>query len=103
MSIEDQIRVKLQDEFQPTLLKVLDESAMHGASSSHFRVLVVSDIFTGKGALQRHQQVYKTIGVDIMQKIHAFSQQTFTPEEWQKSKQEQTSPPCHKNHDSEES
>lgn len=47
----------------------------------HFDAVIVSSEFAGKGMLQRHKQVYQVLG-DRMEKIHALSMKTFTPEQW---------------------
>jgi acid stress-induced BolA-like protein IbaG/YrbA len=47
----------------------------------HFEAVIVSREFEGKGMLQRHKQVYQVLG-DRMEKIHALSMRTLTPEQW---------------------
>jgi len=47
----------------------------------HFEAVIVSREFEGKGMLQRHKQVYQVLG-DRMEKIHALSMKTWTPEQW---------------------
>ncbi len=49
----------------------------------HFEAVIVSKAFEGKGLLQQHKLVYQVLG-DRMQKIHALSMKTFTPEQWTK-------------------
>ncbi len=49
----------------------------------HFEAVIVSKAFEGKGLLQQHKLVYQVLG-DRMQKIHALSMRTFTPEQWTK-------------------
>ena len=96
MDIEAQMRQKLEEDLSPHTLEIMDESSMHGRSNpSHFRVLVVSDAFEGLNRVQRHQKVYSILGTDIMSKIHAFSQQTYTLREWKESGIQISSPPCH--------
>ncbi|MGA8863455.1 MAG: BolA/IbaG family iron-sulfur metabolism protein [Gallionella sp.] len=48
----------------------------------HFEALVVSDAFTGKNRVQRHQMVYQTLGDRMRAEIHALSMKTLTPQEW---------------------
>ena len=71
---------------------------MHGSEQpSHLRVYIVSSVFEGLTSLQRHQRVHKAIGSSLLSQIHAFSQQTFTPQEWEdKQGKEVRSPPCHR-------
>jgi acid stress-induced BolA-like protein IbaG/YrbA len=47
----------------------------------HFEAVIVSSEFEGKGMLQRHKRVYQVLG-DRMEKIHALSMKTLTPEQW---------------------
>ena len=49
----------------------------------HWNATVVSSAFEGKRAIQRHQQVYATLG-DKMKtdEVHALSMKTYTPTEW---------------------
>lgn len=47
----------------------------------HFEAVIVSKAFEGKGMLQQHRLVYQVLG-DKMDKIHALSMKTLTPEQW---------------------
>ena len=49
---------------------------------THFGAIIVSEQFAGRRPLQRHQQVYATLGARMGREIHALSIQAFTPEEW---------------------
>ncbi|RLU17233.1 hypothetical protein DMN91_011302, partial [Ooceraea biroi] len=60
--------------------EVVDQSDGCGAK---FSVIVVSDMFHGKPLLQRHRLV-NTILEEELKTIHAFSQKTLTPEQWEK-------------------
>jgi acid stress-induced BolA-like protein IbaG/YrbA len=49
----------------------------------HWYATVVSAAFEGKRAIQRHQQVYATLGTRMKtDEVHALSMKTFTPAEW---------------------
>jgi acid stress-induced BolA-like protein IbaG/YrbA len=48
----------------------------------HFQALIVSNAFTGKSRVQRHQLVYGALGERMREEIHALSMRTLTPEEW---------------------
>ncbi len=52
----------------------------------HFEAVVVSDEFSGKNRVQRHQLVYKALGDRMREEIHALSMKTYTPQEWQNQK-----------------
>ena len=53
---------------------------------THFEAVIVSEAFTGKNRVQRHQLVYQTLGDRMRAEIHALSIKTFTPQEWQSQK-----------------
>ena len=49
----------------------------------HWYATVVSPAFDGKRAIQRHQQVYATLGNKMQNdEVHALSMKTYTPSEW---------------------
>lgn len=47
----------------------------------HFEAVIVSAAFEGKGLLQQHRLVFSALG-DKMEKIHALSMKTLTPQQW---------------------
>jgi len=57
-----------------------------GDDGTHFEAVIVSEAFTGKSRVQRHQMVYQTLGDRMRGEIHALSMKTFTPQEWQSQK-----------------
>jgi len=59
--------------------------AVNGDDGAHFEAVVISEEFAGKRAVQRHQQVYGTLGERMGREIHALSLKVFTPEEWAQS------------------
>ncbi|KNC97757.1 uncharacterized protein SPPG_06758 [Spizellomyces punctatus DAOM BR117] len=72
--LEAQIKSKLEAEH----VEVTDTSNGCGQS---FEVVIVSKLFAGKPLLSRHRMVNEALKDEISQ-IHAFSQKTFTPEQW---------------------
>jgi len=48
----------------------------------HFEAVVIAPQFSGRRPLQRHQQVYATLGAAVGREIHALSIEAHTPEEW---------------------
>ena len=96
MSLEQQLIERLQ-QLSPSHLEVVNESSGHGGyfpgKESHFKVIVVSDIFAGLRLVQRHQKIYAVAG-DLLSpgKIHALAINAFLPEEWQG--QDTSSPNC---------
>ncbi len=51
----------------------------------HWYATIVSAAFEGKRLIQRHQQVYATLGSRMhTDEVHALSMKTFTSAEWAK-------------------
>ena len=82
----ESIRTALQA-LEPSTLLVIDESHKHaghaGARSGggHFNLTIVSNVFDGKGLLQRHRMVYDALGSAMQTDIHALTIKALTPEE----------------------
>lgn len=66
----------------------MDESDGCGGK---FNVIIVSPEFEGKSILQRHRLV-NTALADELKTIHAFSQKTYTPEQWTKEQEKNDQP-----------
>jgi BolA protein len=88
MGIEQQLRQTLMVALEPTRLDVINESHQHaghasspGTGESHFRVLVVSPAFAGKGRLERHRMVNAALGDFLRDRIHALALATYAPGE----------------------
>ncbi|XP_033207253.1 bolA-like protein 2 [Belonocnema kinseyi] len=77
---EDQIRNKLIKGLDAVHVEVVDQSDGCGAK---FAVVIVSNKFEGKPLLQRHRLVNSVLAEELKD-IHAFSQKTLTPEQWEK-------------------
>lgn len=87
MQLQQQLE-QLLHTLQPEYLEILNESSHHGGyfpgKESHFKVTIVSSVFAGLRAVQRHQKVYAAVGELLSpQKIHALALHTYTPDEWQ--------------------
>ncbi len=83
----DLIKSLLTESLTPERLEIADNSQAHaghaGAQSGggHYHVLIVSDAFTGKSLVQRHQLIYKALGDLMKHDIHALGIEAFTPTE----------------------
>jgi len=87
MSIAESIKAKLETHLKPTHLLVLDDSHGHGrGKESHFTVIVISPMFEGKSRIDRSRMVSGLLEEERGRGLHALSQKTFTPEEWDKVK-----------------
>lgn len=73
-------------ELAPTFLQVENESHNHNVpanSNTHFKVTIVSDAFSGKRPVARHQMIYALLQHELNNGVHALAMHTYTPEEWQ--------------------
>ena len=85
-TIQQQLQNRLAS-LSPKVLEIANESQGHGGyyegKESHFKVVIVSDVFSGLRAVQRHQKVYAAVG-DLLaaSKIHALAIHAYTADEW---------------------
>ncbi|XP_061394200.1 bolA-like protein 2 [Musca vetustissima] len=75
---------KLTKELEAQYVHAVDDSDGCGAK---FSVIIVSEKFKGLKMLQKHRLV-NTVLAEELKEIHAFSQKSYTPEEWEKVQQE---------------
>ncbi|XP_013108641.1 bolA-like protein 2 [Stomoxys calcitrans] len=75
---------KLTKELDAQYVQAIDESDGCGGK---FSVTIVSEKFRGLKMLQKHRLVNSAL-VEELKEIHAFSQKSYTPEEWEKIQQE---------------
>ncbi len=103
MTLQEQMTEKIQSELQPTVLELVNESHLHGRPSgaeTHFKLLVVSEKFEGLSRIDRHRKVNALVEFGRVHGLHAFTQRTLTPKEYeaQKASLDFESPTCqHKN------
>ena len=97
MVVQKIIEEKLKAVFNPANLQVLNESDGHNVpagSETHFKVIIVSELFSGLRQVQRQQRVYKALNDELTSGVHALSMQTLTLKEWQQDSTILQSPPC---------
>jgi stress-induced morphogen len=70
------IRQRLEQAFPDATVAAEDATG----AGDHFAVTIVSDHFTGKSLVERHQMVYGALGA-LMPRIHALQLKTVTPGE----------------------
>lgn len=74
----DMIRERMEKEFNPVQLEIIDESHLHAGHSGHggaghFKVRIVADKFNNESLISRHRMVFAAVD-DLMQtEIHALS------------------------------
>ncbi len=96
-TVELSIRRKLEA-LDPAHLEVLNESASHNVpagSESHFKVVLVSDVFRDKTLLARHRLVNELLGDELNGPVHALSLHALTGDEWfDRGGESKPSPEC---------
>ena len=88
MTITNRLREKLMVELRPTRLDVINESELHaghrnspGTGESHFRILIVSGVFTGKPRVERHRLANDLLKDEMSAGVHALALATVAPGE----------------------
>lgn len=98
MSTESIIKNKLATAIELQYLEVLNESSNHNVppgSESHFKLVLVADVFEQMSLLSRHRMINEILAEELKSKIHALAIHVFTPAEWENSSnQSPKSPPC---------
>jgi BolA protein len=96
VSIAQQIETKIKQNLPIYDMVLQNDSHLHAgpATESHFKLVLVSEAFSGLSRVKRHQAVYKALG-DLMTQFHALALHTYTPDEWQTQQtQVPNSTPC---------
>ena len=88
MRVEEELGQRLKAALQPTVLQVVDESALHAGHAgaqpggqTHFRLTIVSERFAGLGRLARQRLVYEAAGSLMGDPIHALAIRASSPDE----------------------
>jgi BolA protein len=85
VSRQEQLESILTTNFKCDFLEVLNESHQHSVpvnSETHFKVTIVTNDFTGKSKVGRHQSIYALTKHMMDQGLHALALHTYLPEEW---------------------
>lgn len=91
------IEHKLRARFAPAHLEVVNESSNHNVptgSETHFKVVLVSDVFDGERLIARHRQVNQTLADELAGGVHALAIHTYTQPEWRARQDAPSSPDC---------
>ena len=94
--IQNSIKEILIKDFNPSVLKIVNESYMHSVpknAETHFKLVIVSDFFMNITQVKRHLIIYKSLE-DIMKQIHALSIHSFDENEYSKNPIILDSPNC---------
>jgi BolA family transcriptional regulator, general stress-responsive regulator len=85
-AVETAIHAQLMAALEPTRLEVINESHLHaghrsspGTGDSHFRLVVVSQKFTGLSRVARQRLVNQALASLIGTPIHALAMEALAP------------------------
>jgi BolA protein len=88
MTRSERIEMALKTAFQPAVLAVVDESAMHAGHAgaapggeTHYQVVMESSAFTGMGRLARSRAVHAALAAEFSGGLHALSLKLRAPGE----------------------
>jgi len=80
MRVQNSIREKLTQAFNPEALDVIDESHKHAGHAgarpqgeSHFKVVIVASAFEGLNRVDRQRKIYAVLDEDLKTDIHALA------------------------------
>jgi BolA protein len=96
---ESRLQEILTTALKPVHMEIENESHMHSGPANretHFKVLVVSNAFDGKSRIDRQRMINDLLKSELTNGLHALTQKTLTPAEWEKQKEDLNfeSPEC---------
>lgn len=72
------------DALREAILAALpDAEVIVDGDGRHFTARVISGAFAGKSRVMQHQMIYQALGDKVGKEVHALSIQTFTPQQWE--------------------
>jgi BolA family transcriptional regulator, general stress-responsive regulator len=78
--VQAEIELRLRENFSPTTLNVINDSASHhghagddGSGESHFIVEIESPVFAGMNRVERQRAVNRALADLLADKIHALA------------------------------
>ena len=89
MNMEGDIEALLRERLAPlapSRFELIDDSHRHAGHAGareggHYRLLIVSEAFAGKGTVARHRQVFALVGDLMRGRIHALGIKALAPDE----------------------
>lgn len=93
--IAQEMRRKIEAQFAPRLLELVDDSARHRhhehrhghtgdrrhAAETHFQMRIVSEAFAGLNRVARQRAVHAALAEELADRVHALTLRLETPEE----------------------
>jgi BolA protein len=87
-SVADNLRAKLERDFEPLRLEIVDDSSKHAGHAgsrpggeSHFTITIVSPAFAGLSRIERQRRVYAALKEELSGPVHALALKALVPEE----------------------
>ena len=83
--VQKRILERLAAGLAPSHLEVENESYKHKVppdSETHFRLVIISEVFSGQRLLARHRMVNHLLQEELAGPVHALALHTFTGDEW---------------------
>lgn len=78
MSVEQEMKTRLEAAFSPEELNIRNDSHRHaghagddGSGESHFHITIKADAFCDMNRVARHRAVYAALGKDLTTQVHA--------------------------------
>ena len=86
-TISGKIERLLKEKLGATVVQTEDDSWLHAGHNpkgggGHYRLRVVSPLFSGKTLLERHRLVNDVVFSEMEGLVHALAIKALTPEEW---------------------
>ena len=89
-TVRERMEAKLTAAFAPEFLKIVDESHKHAGHAghaggagqggeTHFRVQIVSRLFSGRSRIERHRAVNDLLADEIAGGVHALALEIRAP------------------------
>ncbi len=85
MNVQTTIEKKITAGITAEFLEIENESYHHAVpdnSETHFKIVIVSEMFTSLSLLQRHRLVNKILKDELAGPVHALALHTYTPLQW---------------------
>ena len=86
-AVKEEIELRLRENFSPTHLAVIDDSAKHAGHAghdprgeSHFTVEIVSVRFQGLSRVERQRAVNRALADLLAERVHALAIRASTPD-----------------------
>ncbi|RCL02273.1 MAG: BolA protein [Candidatus Tokpelaia sp. JSC189] len=92
-SVQETIEKKLRTAFNPSMLDVINETYLHaghrhvngssfdGSGETHFRIRIVSRVFSGMKRIERHCAINHILEIELNHHIHALVIEARAPDE----------------------